>query len=82
MLAIGVQSAGLDAVRGRPMLTDSRSILARLQREGWSVVRTRGSHQILRHPTLRTTVVVPHPKKDIPLGTVRAIYRAAGWPRE
>jgi len=25
------------------------------------------------------TVVVPHPKKDLPLGTVRSIARRVGW---
>ena len=62
------------------MLTDSRLILARLQREGWSVMRSKGSHHILRHPTVATIVVLPHPRKDLPVGTVRSIYRAAGWP--
>ena len=68
--------------RGAQMLTDSRLILARLQREGWSVVRIKGSHRILRHPITRSTVVVPHPEKDLPIGTARDIYRAAGWPKD
>ena len=25
------------------------------------------------------TVIVPHPKKDLPVGTVRAIAKLAGW---
>jgi predicted RNA binding protein YcfA (HicA-like mRNA interferase family) len=25
------------------------------------------------------TVIVPHPKKDLPLGTARSIARQAGW---
>ncbi|WP_338724081.1 type II toxin-antitoxin system HicA family toxin [Devosia sp. XK-2] len=24
-------------------------------------------------------VILPHPRKDIPAGTVRSIYRQAGW---
>ncbi len=24
-------------------------------------------------------VVVPHPRKDMPLGTLRSIFRQAGW---
>lgn len=62
------------------MLTDSRLILSRLKREGWELVRTRGSHHIFRHATSGALVVVPHPEKDLPVGTVRNIYRAAGWP--
>lgn len=62
------------------MLTDSRSILARLLREGWNIERIKGSHQVLRHPASPMAIVVPHPKKDLPIGTVRNIYRNAGWP--
>ena len=64
------------------MLKDSRSIVARLQREGWTLQRTRGSHQIFRHPTKQSLVVVPHPKKDLPIGTVRDIYKAALWQQD
>ena len=62
------------------MMTDSRSILARLKREGWELIRTRGSHHVLRVPITGAIVVVPHPKNDLPIGSVRNIYRAAGWP--
>ncbi|MEI6335246.1 MAG: type II toxin-antitoxin system HicA family toxin [Methylococcaceae bacterium] len=24
-------------------------------------------------------VVVPHPRKDLPIGTLRSIYKQAGW---
>ena len=27
-------------------------------------------------------VIVPHPKRDLPIGTVRSIYRQAGWSRD
>ncbi|MEM1314959.1 MAG: type II toxin-antitoxin system HicA family toxin [Pseudomonadota bacterium] len=55
----------------------SRRILKRLEREGWETVSIRGSHHKLRRG--RETLVVPHPKKDLPLGAARAIARAAGW---
>ena len=61
------------------MMTDSRSILARLQREGWEPIRIRGSHHVLRQPATGAIVIVPHPKMDRPIGTVRNIHRAAGW---
>jgi predicted RNA binding protein YcfA (HicA-like mRNA interferase family) len=61
------------------MLTNSRDIKARLDREGWSLVRVKGSHHHFRDPSTGRMVVLPHPKKDIPIGTVRAIYSAAGW---
>ena len=37
-----------------------------------------GSHHKLRHEDGRT-VIVPHPKKDLPTGTARAIAKQAGW---
>ncbi|WP_315974537.1 type II toxin-antitoxin system HicA family toxin [Devosia neptuniae] len=47
---------------------------------GWLLlVSTRGSHHKYRHPASGRTVILPHPRKDIPAGTVRSIYRQAGW---
>jgi len=61
------------------METNSRKILRRLQREGWQVVRISGDHHILQHPDQGHSIVVPHPKKDLPRGLVRRIYKDAGW---
>jgi predicted RNA binding protein YcfA (HicA-like mRNA interferase family) len=49
-----------------------------LQHDGWQVVRTRGSHHQLRHPTKPGLITVPHPRKDLGIGLVRAILRQAG----
>ncbi|MEM1149747.1 MAG: type II toxin-antitoxin system HicA family toxin [Pseudomonadota bacterium] len=59
------------------MITDSRKLLKALQADGFELVSTRGSHHKLRKG--ERTVIVPHPKKDLPRGTVRSIYRQAGW---
>lgn len=59
------------------MERDSRKIIARLKREGFEQVSTRGSHVKLRRGGM--VIVVPHPKKDLPLGTARAIAKTAGW---
>lgn len=37
-----------------------------------------GSHITLKHPTKPNLCTVPHPKKDLPIGTVSAILKAAG----
>jgi predicted RNA binding protein YcfA (HicA-like mRNA interferase family) len=58
---------------------NSREIIDRLNREGWILVNTRGSHHNYRHPDHQGRVTVPHPKKDLPKGTVRSIFRQAGW---
>ncbi|MEM6393247.1 MAG: type II toxin-antitoxin system HicA family toxin [Planctomycetota bacterium] len=58
----------------------SKEIIKRLKREGWEHVRTRGSHHIFTHPDRPDAlVVVPHPRRDLPIGTRRSIMKSAGW---
>jgi len=61
------------------MERNSRKLLGKLQQDGWQVVRIRGDHHILQHPDFAHSIVVPHPKKDLPFGLVRKIYKDAGW---
>ena len=61
------------------MLTNSREIKRRLEFDGYLLVSVRGSHHKYWHPVEKRLVIVPHPRRDIPLGTVRSIYRQAGW---
>ena len=60
------------------MALNSREILKDLKAHGWKQVGRRGSHVQLKHPTLRGRVTVPHPKRDLPAGTVASIYKQAG----
>jgi predicted RNA binding protein YcfA (HicA-like mRNA interferase family) len=46
------------------MLTNSRDIIRRLEREKWPLVRVTGSHHVFKSAGSDRTVVVPHPKKD------------------
>lgn len=59
---------------------NSADVISRLQSEGWELVRVKGSHHQLRKPGRPGLVTVAHPRKDIPLATLRSIYRQAGWP--
>jgi predicted RNA binding protein YcfA (HicA-like mRNA interferase family) len=61
------------------MLTNSRDIVRRPEREGWTLVRVTGSHHVFKSAISSATVVVPHAKKDLGKGLVRAIYKGAGW---
>lgn len=56
----------------------SHEIIARLEADGWYHVATRGSHKQYKHPEKMGRVTVPHPKKDLPIGTVKSILRQAG----
>lgn len=55
---------------------NSRKLLKVLQDAGFEEVSKKGSHLKLRKGD--RTVILPHPKKDLPLGTVRSIYQQAG----
>jgi predicted RNA binding protein YcfA (HicA-like mRNA interferase family) len=59
------------------MERDTKKIIKRLKREGWTLRNVKGSHYQFVKGASRLTI--PHPKKDLPLGTARAIARAAGW---
>jgi len=56
----------------------SSSIIKLLKKMVGSLFRTKGSHHHFKHPILKGIVTIPHPKKDIPKGTVASIYRQAG----
>jgi predicted RNA binding protein YcfA (HicA-like mRNA interferase family) len=64
------------------MLTDSRDIIRRLEREGFERKSVRGSHHKFFHRAKNRVVIVPHPKRDLPIGTVRDIYKGAGWEKD
>ena len=57
---------------------DSASLIKQLKADGWYLVYTVGSHHQFKHPSKAGKVTVPHPKKDLPQGTVRSILKQAG----
>ncbi len=59
------------------MLRDSKKIVKRLKEDGFEFVSARGSHHKFRKGNV--TIIVPHPKKDLPIGTAKAIAEQAGW---
>lgn len=59
------------------MERDSKKIVSRLKDEGFELVAIKGSHHKFRKGSV--TVIVPHHKKDLPLGTARSIAKMAGW---
>lgn len=57
---------------------NSRELIKRLKADGWNRVGGKGDHEKFKHPEKPGPVVVPHPRKDLPIGTLRNIYRQAG----
>ncbi len=59
------------------MERDSKKIVKRLLSEGFILVASKGSHHKFAKDGV--VLIVPHPKKDLPLGTARSIAKMAGW---
>lgn len=60
---------------------DSRTLIRLLESDGWVAVRQVGSHVMFKHPNKRNLCTIPHPKKDLPIGTVHQILKCAGLKR-
>jgi predicted RNA binding protein YcfA (HicA-like mRNA interferase family) len=57
---------------------NSVTLIRMLEESGWQQVRVAGSHHTFKHPDFRNLITVPHPKKDLPVGTANRILRDAG----
>ncbi len=58
---------------------NSREIISRLKTDGWYLHHVKGDHHQFKHPKKLGKVTVPHPKKDFPVGTLKNIFKQAGW---
>jgi predicted RNA binding protein YcfA (HicA-like mRNA interferase family) len=57
-------------------LPSSQKIISALLKNGFIFVSQKGSHQKYRKD--EKTVIVPAPRKEIPIGTFRSIIRQSG----
>lgn len=55
----------------------SADLIREVQAAGYRLISIRGSHHKFRNAA-GTTIIVPHPKKDLPNGLVAAIRKQAG----
>ena len=56
-----------------------RDVIRKLERDGWQLMRTKGSHRQYKHPTKPGTVTVSGKLSlDIPPGTLSSILKQAG----
>lgn len=60
------------------MSLSSRNVLRTLRANGFKKDRQRGSHIQMWNPESKRLVTVPHPKKDLPTGTIKSIERQSG----
>jgi predicted RNA binding protein YcfA (HicA-like mRNA interferase family) len=64
-----------------PRLT-SRQIIRVLEKKGFVLDRSKGSHQIFIHPETRRRAIVPWHRKNLPIGTQLSILKQAGIDRD
>lgn len=57
---------------------DSKALIRMLVAAGWQEVRVAGSHHTFKHADRAMILTVPHPKKDLPIGTINSILKKAG----
>lgn len=57
---------------------NSKQLIKQLEEDGWYLVNIRGSHHQFKNKSKPGRVTVPHPKKDLPLKTVKSILQQAG----
>ncbi|UFZ03591.1 type II toxin-antitoxin system HicA family toxin [Bradyrhizobium ontarionense] len=57
---------------------NSRDVISALQRDGWFQVAQKGSHVQFKHLSKRGRVTVPHPERDLPIGTLKSIEKQSG----
>lgn len=57
---------------------NSREIIKILEKNKWLLKRVNGSHYHYIHTEVKGIVTVPHPKRDLPKGTVKSIEKQSG----
>lgn len=57
---------------------DSATVIKKIRQDGWYEVSCKDSHHQFRHPTKKGRVTIVHPKKDIPIGTLKKYEEQSG----
>ena len=57
---------------------DSRRIIKAIETDGWTHVATKGDHWQFKHAAKPGRVTIPHPTRDLPIGTLRSIEKQSG----
>ena len=79
MKIIAIYIHTIESVGATDVETNSRKLMRMLVRDGWVLERVRGDHHTFKHPKRAELISLTHPRKDLPVGQVRSIYRIAGW---
>jgi predicted RNA binding protein YcfA (HicA-like mRNA interferase family) len=56
---------------------NSKELIKVLEKDGWALRGSKGSHHIFHHSFKSGHIVVPHPKKDLGVGLVQKVLKQA-----
>jgi len=59
-----------------------KEVIAILEKAGYYIDHTTGSHYIMRHPEYRQRIPVPYHAKDIKRGVLHSIIKQSGLSQE
>jgi predicted RNA binding protein YcfA (HicA-like mRNA interferase family) len=59
-----------------------RDVIRVLEKRGFVLDRTKGSHHIYLHPDTKQRAIVPVHRRDLPQGTLLSILKQAGIDRD
>ena len=57
---------------------NSKELIKVLEKDGWVLRGSKGSHHVFNHPRKSWHITVPHPKKDLGIGLVHKLLKQAG----
>lgn len=57
---------------------NSKELIKLLEKDGWVLRGSKGSHHVFNHPSKSGHLTVPHPKKDLGVGLVQKLLKYAG----
>lgn len=55
----------------------SSEIIKIIEKDGSTKCHQKGSHCQFKHPCKKGRVTIPHPKKDLPIKTMKSIFKQA-----
>ncbi|MGI8642203.1 MAG: type II toxin-antitoxin system HicA family toxin [Pyrinomonadaceae bacterium] len=57
-----------------------KELIKLVEKDGWFLIRTKGSHRQFHHPTKSGTVTIAGKESiDVPIGTLNSVLKQAGW---
>ena len=56
---------------------NSKELISKLEKDGWILRGSKGSHHVFTHPIKAGHISVPHPKKDLGIGLVQKLLKQA-----